>query len=71
MVVKVFSFQKTTPSKEMISVASLLVFLPKDLPSIVSENWSLVSEKPGKCRNFFYPNEWQPYFSMSFKSDLF
>ena len=46
-------FGSKNPAKELISVASLLVLLPKDLPWMVSENWSLVSEKSGKCQETF------------------
>ena len=54
-VVKVFFF--FNPANELISVASLLILLPKDLPLLINDNRSLVSEK---SRNFFCPDAWQP-----------
>ena len=47
-VVKVFSFQKI-----LQRFSFLLSLLPNDLPWMVSENWSLVSEKSGKCQGIF------------------
>ena len=47
VVVKVISFKKV-----------LLALLPKDLPWVVSENWSFVREMSG---NLFHPNGWQPW----------
>ena len=47
-VVKVFSFQKI-----LQRFSFLLSLLLKDLPWMVSENWSLVSEKSGKCQGIF------------------
>ena len=35
---------KELSAKELISVASLLACLPKDLSLVVSENWFVVSE---------------------------
>ena len=46
-------FVSKNPAKELISVASLLALLRKDFPGMVSENWSLVSEKLGKCQGIF------------------
>ena len=42
-------------------MASLLVLSPKVLPWMVSKNWCLVSEKSG---NYFYPNDWQPWYNL-------
>ena len=54
-------FVSKNRANKLISVASFLVLLSKDLPCMVIEMWSLVSKKSGKCQGiFFYPSEWQP-----------
>ena len=68
LVVKLISFQKI-----LQRCWFLLALLPKDLPRMVSENWSLVSEKSGKCQgNLLYSIGWQPWKCKTFiRSDCF
>ena len=48
-------FVSNNPAKELIDFCCFIAgLLPKDLPWMVSENWSLVRVKSGKCQGNFF-----------------